>query len=299
MNGLLYNPHPTTGNSRPIVDIVGWLDESEVADCSSESEFHALWQSLEDRTPLEMAVRGGMSADRFAWVFMSGYQAALRCCFPDFAGPGWMCLANAEPKDAPPCELRRTGSGFRLRGAKSWIAGARHVNRLVVTVIEKGCFVAVNRASPGLTIDLPRTPSFLAELSQGAARFDDVPVADDDVLDASERTGWFRSAEPLFVLLALNGLLASHARRLEADDSIVQLASTAISAGSALVEQLHEVEQMRTGLGELRSYSSEAVARFQATVLPAAGDEFRSRWRADARLLEMFRVTPPPGNITA
>ena len=43
-----------------------------------------------------MAVHGGMLADRMAWVFVAGYQAALRRTFPDQALPRWAALAVSE-----------------------------------------------------------------------------------------------------------------------------------------------------------------------------------------------------------
>ncbi|MEJ2089002.1 MAG: hypothetical protein P8Y69_11140 [Gammaproteobacteria bacterium] len=240
-------------------------------------------------------MRGGASADRLAWVFLSGYQAALNWCFPEFAGPGWRCLASTEPGNATPCELIDADDGHRLRGEKSWIAAADHVDRLVVAVSER--FVGADRGQPGLHISVSGTPAFLVELSQGAARFDDVVVEPADILHEPERGRWFRAAEPLFVLLALSAFVTSHSREVSGEEEAIRLARRAMATGADLVDVLKDPDGASAALGELRRHCREAVASFVDNVLPRAADDFRSRWRADARLLEMFRVAPLGGNM--
>jgi len=107
-----------------------------------EEGFYAAWHlacaSSSQAAPVdetELALRGGALADRLAWVFVSGYQAAVRRCFPEFAAPsGWTCLAAAEAGDGPGCRLDSGPDGLRLSGDKSWIAGAGVLDSLVVSV---------------------------------------------------------------------------------------------------------------------------------------------------------------------
>lgn len=280
-----------------MADIDVWLDEERVIDAPSEADFRRRWRTLEGKPPVELALRGGVSADRLAWVFLSGYQAALNWCFPEFGGPGWLCLASTEPPNATPCELIDTDSGHLLRGEKSWIASADHVDRLVVAVSER--FVGVDRDLEGLHISVPETSAFIVELSQGAARFDDVVVADADILHERERGRWFRAAEPLFVLLALSAFVTSHSREVPEGDEVIRPARRAMATGADLIEVLKDPDRARAGLGQLRRQCTDAVASFVDSVLPRVADDFRSRWQADARLLEMFRVAPLGGTMKA
>ena len=209
--------------------------EPELPTLPDETSFHAAWlaastdargQVLSDTVAL--ALTGGALADRLAWVFVSGYQAAVRQCFPELVpATGWTCLAAAEGRGGPGCRLSHDSNGYKLSGEKSWIAGAGVLESLVVSTGdgEQRSFSGVLTASPGVTIDLPREPGFLGEMSQGVARFEDVPVT--RVLETPERSLWFRGAEPLFVMLALNACLRSHAVAC-GETEVIALADQAI-----------------------------------------------------------------------
>ena len=102
--------------------------------CETEADWYGYWNSHVSvfADPAQRALVGGMVADRLAWVFLSGYQGALAHCFPEFAGSGWGCFAVAEAEDSP-CEVSGDNPAT-LKGTKTWIAGAAHVDRLVVAV---------------------------------------------------------------------------------------------------------------------------------------------------------------------
>ena len=214
-----------------------------------EDGFHSAWRAactgadgglLADE--VELALAGGALADRLAWVFVSGYQAAVRRCFPELvSGSGWTCLAAAEGRGGQECVLAPEGDGFLLSGEKSWIAGAGVLESLVVSVGEGGsrCFAGLEASATGVAIELPRTPGFLGEMSQGVARFDRVPVA--NVVNEPARGLWFRGAEPLFVTLALNACLQSRALAA-GNEELAALAEQAIVHGRSLPGVLAEKE---------------------------------------------------------
>lgn len=264
----------------------------------TESDWYRHWQErvAHESEPLNLALRGGASADRLAWVFMSGYQAALARCFPEYCQDGWSCFAAAEPREGPGCELTEAEQGYRLNGQKSWIAGAAHVDRLVVALDGASRFVCLERDREGLAITLPRTPSFLAELSQGAAEFSDVRVDAEEVLTDPGRARLFRGAEPVFVLVALNACLGAHAGVLGAADrdidSIVASAGNAVEVASALVADLGDRETVRAGLDALRSATRQTVSAFIREALSDSDEVLQTSWRADAGLFKMFGVAP-------
>jgi hypothetical protein len=240
--------------------------------------------------PETLAMRGGAVADRFAWVFMSGYQAALKKCFPEYCGNGWSCFAVAEPREGPGCELQESEDGYRLTGQKSWVAGAEHVDRLIVSLDDARRFVCLERDRTGVEISLPRAPSFLAELSQGVAVFNAVEIDRSEVLDEPARARRFRGAEPLHVLIALNAFLAGRTRALGGSDSLVDQAEAVLEAAAGLSPVLDDRAAFKAGLAELRRATRDVVVQFERELLPAAEEVLQVSWQADGRLLRMFGV---------
>jgi len=264
-----------------------------IGDCATETQWRDGWSRIQSKAgadDADLATIGGASADRFAWVFMSGYQAAVRRCFPEFSGDGWSCFAAAEPGDGRGCVLETAAEGFRLQGQKSWIAGAGHVEKLVCSVGEGDDrrFAGVDRHATGVSVSMPRTPSFLAELTQGAAAFDDVAVAASEVLFEPVRAHWFRAAEPLFVLLALNACLAAHGQIAGGRDGFVRAADAAIEHGKQLADHIAVRDVIKPGLSELRTRTSAVVDAFEADILDDADQALQRSWRTDGRLLNMF-----------
>ncbi len=258
-----------------------------------EGSFHRAWLEMEIARPrpeVELALAGGALADRLAWVFMSGYQAAVRRCFQEF-GPfaGWTCFAAAESGGGRPCTLTADGTGFRIDGIKSWIAGAGLIDHLVVSIGEddERCFVQVPRDASGVGISLPREPGFLGEMTQGVAEFDQVRIAATDVLRTPARALWFKGAEPLFVMLALNACLSRHAE-FAGDDGLVAAADRAIGAGRPLADALAEKTVIVPGLAQLRTLTGLTVAAAK-DVLESSPALARS-WQVDGRLLKMFGI---------
>lgn len=256
-----------------------------------EASFHAAWiEVCGAGSEVELALAGGGLADRLSWVFMSGYQAAVRRCFSEFRFPrGWTCFAAAEPEDGPSCVLSREGDEYRLDGVKSWIAGASLIEHLVVAIGQgdERRFVQVRRADPGVTISQPREPGFLGEMSQGVARFEAVQVKSSDLVQDPARALWFKGAEPLFVLLALNACL-KRCGEANGDTRLVIAAGAAIAAGEPLAEVLAEKDTILPGLQRLRTLTGQTVSAATSTV---QSDRVLARsWQSDGRLLKMFGV---------
>lgn len=262
-----------------------------------EAAFHAAWQAVcasddgaHSVDEVEMALKGGVLADRLAWIFVSGYQAAVRRCFPEFARPsGWTCLAAAEAGEGPGCHLEPVTEGFQLSGNKSWIAGAGQLDSLVVLVGQGDgmCFVSVAAEAPGVCITLPRTPGFLGEMTQGAASFDSVAVPEDCIIRDPGRRLEFRGAEPLYVLLAMNACVKARADE-QGDRELSRLADEAIEHGRTLPAVLGQKSAILPGLARLRALTAPVVTK--ATPVLERYPALAASWQKDHRLFAMFGI---------
>lgn len=140
---------------------------------TDEPGYLAAWQQATEHaaSPREMAIAGGAAADDFAWIFMAGYQAAIRAVFGWNLPRGWLAYAASEDRsgEKPPLTLR---DGC-LSGWKTWVAGSDSVSHLVTTAgrgHERQYFL-VDRSQ----VNLQRRPGsnrFLGAMSQGMAQFD-------------------------------------------------------------------------------------------------------------------------------
>lgn len=260
----------------------------------SEEIFYGAWNTacaeLTDDL-VQLALTGGDLADRLAWVFMSGYQAAVRSCFPEFRlTEGWTCFAAAEGGAGPSCELNEEAGGYRLSGEKSWIAGASMIGELVVAVWQDEArrFVRVRRNEHGVTISLPRKPGFLGEMTQGVANFESVFVASQDVIAEPDRALWFKGAEPLFIILALNACLRTQGQAV-GESSLVSAATAAIQHGRSLPGSLGEKEVIVPGLRRLRELTVDTLSCADGAI--RQNPALARSWQADGKLLKMFGLT--------
>ncbi len=168
-----------------------------------ESDYYALWCKAVETAcaTLDFAVLGGLAADRFAWVFAAGYQAALRCVFADQTFPGWVAYVVSESESAR-VEWEEHEHAVVVSGTKTWVAGVDTVRDLVVKAGRGGRarYLRIGRNTEGLSLQ-SKSARFLPELSQGRACFDRVRVDPSSQLDASH-VPQFASAEALYVLAA-------------------------------------------------------------------------------------------------
>lgn len=200
----------------PLLDSALAADRALAPACPDEAAWMRLWtaEDLGALTPEAMALRGGLQADRLPWCFIAGYQAAQRRIFPELPAGGWAAFAASEAaddaEDRPGAALHETQGTLRLEGHKNWIAQSRHVAHLLVTLNgpdgRPGRTVLVSADAPGVSLNHRDSPSFLAGMSQGRARFEAVTV-DPDHLFAAERARQFGRAEPRCVMLACAAFL--------------------------------------------------------------------------------------------
>ena len=250
--------------------------------CPDEPAYLAAWQA--HALPwadalLPMAVAAGRIADRLAWVFQAGYQAACRDAFPDARSSGWIAYAASEDrKNDPPLPGVTLADGC-LNGSKTWVAGARSVQELAIKLGSgpDARYLLVPRATPGLTVVTGRTPRFLSEMSQGQAHFDRTPLAATTALDPS-RIRHFGLVEPLYVYAAFCGFVLGGTDEPDlvacARDCLAAIAPALQSVGGTLD---------RAHLGQADTRAQDLLVRLSGNRLHAAGN-----WLSDQRLISMY-----------
>ena len=257
------------------------------ADAPDESRWLEVWQenSLGHCPPVVSALAGGLLANQPSWVFIAGYQAALRFIFDDLPPDGWIAYAateNAEDPEAyPGTRIEETAEGWRLYGHKFWVAQSRSLSHLIVTAQRGGearpnSSVLVARCAAGVTLTHREKPRFLANLSQGFAAFDGA-LTERPQSYPEESARNFGRTESRFVMLAAAGFMLNHTPAGDLRDRLTGIAL-------ALAETCKASEIGAQTMASVDRAYQALVAAFDEAGL---GGKVPG-WEADKRLLTMY-----------
>ena len=187
--------------------------------------------------PMDQALHGGFAADRPAYAFAAGYQAAMYALVPTLAADRVVCLAATEEGGAHPkaiaTRLQAQADGtFALQGSKRWVTAAPIADILLVVATEgrdergrnRLRVVRVDAHAPGVCItQMPMTP-FAPEMPHAELALNDVRVTAADVLPGDGYEQYvrpFRTIEDIFVHAALLGFLIRVARERSFEPALV------------------------------------------------------------------------------
>lgn len=245
-----------------------------------ETQFFDAWSdSAGSESDLyRMAIKGGLLADRFAFVFSAGYQAAIRHIFPQLDLSGWVAFAVSEDRsevDAKPgVSYRRGVQGYVLDGVKTWVAASDVCQKVVLSArgADGTRYFELERGCSGLSFATRPAGRMLPDLSQGSAHIEQVCVA--QPIDA-ERVRSFGPAEVLYIYCAFLGSTWRHFpnRRL-AVERILPLAQAlcAVDAPAWSPDQLALDAQVQALLVDMRAQEGE----------------HNELWRRDYKLIAMY-----------
>ena len=250
--------------------------------CADEKAYLQCWLSnvAGEQDPSSMAVQGGLVADRLAWVFVAGYQAALRRTFPDEVLHGWGAFAVSEDRRGDPplpgVDYQRTNGEFVISGHKTWVAAASCVEHLIIKAGRgaRARYFNLPRRTQGLEFSL-RSANFLAEMSQGSAHLEAVTVPSDAALDATQ-VAQFGAREALYIYLAFLAYAGQMWPQWVNRDDCFVLIQRLDAALTAEKLPLAEVKAIDT-----------SVQQTLAAISPGAGAG-DSRWDKDQRLISMY-----------
>lgn len=180
-------------------------------------------------TPIERAIAGGFAADRVAWAFSAGYQAALHALVPGLPDGAMCAFCVTEAAGNSPRAIQATlvpdpsrPGLLRLSGHKKWSTLGPHSGVLLVAAREAGgCarprirLVRVRANAPGLFMQPLAPTRFIPEAPHAEVRMENVAVNAGDVLDGDGYDAYvkpFRTVEDAHINAALLAYLLREAR---------------------------------------------------------------------------------------
>ena len=250
-----------------------------------EAQYRRTWQKrvADERQPLAMARQAGSAADDLAWVFMAGYQAAIRAVFPGVDLPGWAAFAVSEDRSEtsplPGVSWQAHPRGMVLTGFKTWVAGVDHIDHLIVRA--RGAsplYLIMARAANGLTLTRHPTPAFLPALSQGQAELNEVVVTSEQQLD-DKLVASFADCESLYIYVAFLAMLQSTLPAHAVHEALLSKVDAALQLAVSL-------DPLQGSLAQMAQLDDQVLhIRQQLTRDVYAGDE---RWARDEKLIAMY-----------
>lgn len=158
-------------------------------------------------------VRVARHADRRSLASVAGHQAAIRRLFPQTPADAVVAFCVSEDRGPRPSHIHTaltpTGDGYVMNGHKRWGSMAPVSDlRYVAASVGRGDdgrnrlrMVALPSDRPGITVDVEPYREWGPELQICDLRFDDVPVAAAEVVDADayvEHIKPFRLVEDVY-----------------------------------------------------------------------------------------------------
>ena len=227
-----------------------------------EGEFYEIWISeLRGQADLlARAIKGGAHADRFAWVFLSGYQSAIKHTFPEINGEEWSSFAVSEDKkgELPGLSWREIDGIYVLDGYKTWVAGVDNLETLIVKAGrgKEALYFWVERKTEGLTFS-KKEKGFLPEMSEGVAYFQSVELGQQRILSAELVKG-FGKREILYIYAAFCGLVINRSSELQVVEEAWKLVDR-IAHLIPTVDSLTELKAIDVNAQELRMKAKDSI----------------------------------------
>lgn len=250
--------------------------------------------------PFARAVAGGFAADRVAWAFGAGYQAALRVLDPTIPDDTIACLCVTEVDGNTPRAVRAllapAPGGFVLSGHKKWTTlGPAGALLLVVARLADELpgerprlkVARVRAPAPGLGIVTMPATRFVPEMPHAEVHLEGVVVSASDLLpgdgyDAVVKP--FRTMEDIHVNAAILGYLIGAARRDAWPLAFVAQALASLDALAAAAGRDAGAPATHVALEGALTAVQQTAAAADAHFAAGIDQESASRWQRDRAL---------------
>jgi hypothetical protein len=224
---------------------------------SGETKYYDSWteavQTQPDvlNDPASLALLGGSLTTEPAFIFIAGYQAAIRAAFPEVSERGWVAYAASEDRDKVNPKPGVVFRNDRLHGFKTWLAMSRCVDQIIVRVNLETPRYVLTRPSASVSIYHKENVHFLSGMSQGIAEFVGSPFDELTDLTLVRR---FSVYEPYYIYLAFlssldtNGVLASDN---QTHSLVVELIEQHRTSSVNLIQLDTAIQQILTSLPDI------------------------------------------------
>ena len=293
--------------------ILAWLlSQQKIAEGEGYPEFRQ-WKPVylegikKWELPIERAIAGGFMADRVAWAFSAGYQAALQHLFAFLAVDSIAALCVSEEGGAHPGKIQTTiekaasqpadSPVWKLNGSKKFITNAREAEILLIAA-SIGEFpdgrnqiqmVFVEKNTPGITVIPMKELPFVPEVSHGILQLEDVTVNEANFLPGDGYRDFikpFRTIEDIHVSAAIVGYLFRTAVRFGWPRSIQEKCLGLIECFRAL-----SAEDPKDPAGHIvLGWSLQETSRLMAEMDPlweTTDKDTRDSWLRDRKLMSI------------
>ncbi len=254
--------------------------------------------------PFDRAIVGGFNADRVAWAFGAGYQAALHALVPALPMEALCALCATEVDGNRPRAIRTTiapdasHNMFVVSGEKRWTTFGDRCGILLVVAREHDSpedrprlrVARIESGAPGVRIVAKLPTRFMPEVAHAEVRFENALVTAAAFLEGDGHERYlkpFRTIEDIHVHAALLAYLVREARRLDWPADWVERclailhAFGAIAVGNPLAPATHIALAGAIAAGH--ALAGEATNLWSAANDAPAFD----RWQRDRAVLEV------------
>jgi len=283
-------------------------DEPAAAECASVDAWWPRQVALCARhpSPIENAIAGGFAADRLAWAFCAGYQAALRALVPQLPEATLAALCVTETAGNHPRAIQTTllphpelPGQFVLDGHKRWTTLGPDSTLLLVAARVDGAssgariplkLALVHQGAPGVSLRAMSEIRFIPEVAHAEVRFERVLVAEQDLLEGDGYARYvkpFRTIEDLHVHAAMLAYLLREARRLAWPRAWIERAFAALHALACIARLEVSSPATHVALAGALAFGAALVQEADTCWEAAATDPAAERWRRDRGLLSV------------
>lgn len=283
-------------------------DAPAAAECASVDAWWPRQVALSARhpSPVASAIAGGFAADRLAWAFCAGYQAALRALVPQLPADALASLCVTETGGNHPRAIQTTllphpdlPGTFILDGNKRWTtlgpASALLLVAARIAAAPAGARVPlrlalVRQGAPGVSLHRMSEIRFIPEVAHAEVRLERVLVAEQDLLEGDGYARYvkpFRTLEDLHVHAAVLAYLLREARRLAWPRAWVERAFSALHALGAIARLDAASAATHIALAGALALGATLMAEADACWEAAGDDSAGARWKRDRALLSV------------
>ena len=269
------------------------------------------WQATRGERPIERAIAGGFAADRVAWAFAAGYQAALRALVPDLPADTLAAFCVTEdggnrPRDIQTTITHHVDGGVTVSGAKRWTTLGPDSSLLLVVgreadtgsstgadserdagarpVLRVACVPA---GTPGLGLVAMPPTRFVPEVAHARVQLADVRLPGSALLpgDGYDRfVKPFRTIEDIHVTAAVLAYLLREARARAWPAGLCERSVAALSVLVAAAEGPVDAPGTHVLLEGALAWAHQLYADAAALWAQVGDEPAALRWQRDAAL---------------